>query len=36
MIVEDFGPYVVKILHDHGNARFGGAENRITATFRRP
>jgi hypothetical protein len=33
MIVVDFGSYVGKIHHDHGNTRFGRTGNRITVGF---
>jgi len=36
MIVVDCCSYLGKIHHDHENARFGQADNRITATFCRP
>jgi len=36
MIPVDCSPYLLKIHRDHGNAKFGPADNRITATFRRP
>jgi hypothetical protein len=31
--VVDFGWYLGKIHHDHGNARFGQAENQVTVRF---
>jgi hypothetical protein len=36
MIVVDLVRYMEKIHHDHGKAKFGLADNRVTATFCRP